>query len=300
MPAKMKRAWAAMLTVLNEIDLICKRHGLKWWADWGTLIGVIRHRGFIPWDDDIDISMMRDDYMTFIEVANRELPEGYYCYSIYTDDTYRGYTARVANSRSMRGDEAFLNANSGLPYMSGVDIMCIDYMSPDGDYLTEQKRIISELDMLAGGIDETLRYEEIPELHKTLYDIEKVFDMEISHEIPVAVQLYRLCEKLMSSVKRDVALSSTCMGMYAIRDKFRAVFPKEYYEELITAPCEFMEVPVPLHYDDMLHKIFGNYMKPYRAGGIHDYPCYCRQEALLRETVGKVMWDTCSFDGLSD
>ncbi len=297
-PAKMKRAWATMLSVLNEIDIICKRHGLSWWADWGTLIGVVRHRGFIPWDDDLDISMLRKDYMIFNEVANKELPQGYYSFNIYSDETYRQYTTRVANSRFMRSDEAFLENNSGMPYMSGVDIMCIDYLSPDEDYFNEQKSIIGKLDMLANSIDENLKYDELPALHKTLGDIEEALHIEFVPSIPVAVQLYRLCDKLMPASDGKEAREAACMGFYAVRDSFRAVFPREYYEELILAPCEFMEVPIPLHYDEMLRRIFGNYMAPYRGGGTHDYPFYCRQENLLRETVGRVMWDTAVYDEL--
>ena len=295
-PAKMKRAWAVMLTVLNEIDKVCRRHGLKWWMDWGTLIGVVRHRGFIPWDDDLDISMLRRDYMIFNEVANDELPEGYFSFNIHSDESYRGYNTRVANSTRMRSDESFLEANSGLPYMSGVDIMCIDYMNPDENYRKEQKRIIGQIDMLAASLEVDSLYKDIPALHSTLDEISGAFGYSFSDSVPVACQLYRLCERLMSTAGREEAESATCMGFYSVRDNYGAVFPKEYYEELITMPCEFMEVPVPLHYDEMLRKLFGDYLKPYRPGGTHDYPFYCRQENLLKESVGRVMWDTCRYE----
>nr|MCR4758159.1 LicD family protein [Butyrivibrio sp.] len=68
-PEMMKRFWAAQLVVLSEIDKICKRHDIKWYADMGTLIGTIRHKGYIPWDDDFDISMLRDDWERFFKYA---------------------------------------------------------------------------------------------------------------------------------------------------------------------------------------------------------------------------------------
>ena len=57
----MKRAWAAQMEVLKDVDVFCKKHNITYYAEWGTLLGAIRHKGFIPWDDDIDIRMKRED-----------------------------------------------------------------------------------------------------------------------------------------------------------------------------------------------------------------------------------------------
>ena len=70
-----KRAWAAQLEVLEIVDKICQKHNIRWFADCGTLLGAVRHGGYIPWDDDLDICMLRDDYIRFNEIAEQELPE---------------------------------------------------------------------------------------------------------------------------------------------------------------------------------------------------------------------------------
>ena len=71
--AERKQLWAVHLDLLNKFQEICKRHNLKYWADGGTLLGAVRHQGFIPWDDDIDIVMLRDDFNKFIDFAQEEL-----------------------------------------------------------------------------------------------------------------------------------------------------------------------------------------------------------------------------------
>ena len=84
----MKRAWAAQLEVLAVIIELCKKYDIKYFAFWGTLLGAIRHRGFIPWDDDIDICMMRNDYMRFLEISKTELPTDFAVLNIYNEDLY--------------------------------------------------------------------------------------------------------------------------------------------------------------------------------------------------------------------
>ena len=72
----MKRAWSAELEVLEIVVDICNRNKLQYFADWGTLLGAVRHQGFIPWDDDIDICLKREDYNQLIQILPQELPYG--------------------------------------------------------------------------------------------------------------------------------------------------------------------------------------------------------------------------------
>ena len=97
---KTKRIWAVQLEMLDEVERICKKYGLKYFADSGTLIGAVRHQGYIPWDDDIDLAMLREDYETFLKVAPGELKEHLVLQTPYREKNYLRAHAQLRNSRT--------------------------------------------------------------------------------------------------------------------------------------------------------------------------------------------------------
>lgn len=97
----LRRQQMRMLEILKEIDRICKKYGIQYWLSSGTLIGAARHGGFIPWDDDLDIEMMRDDYERLMEVLPSELPTTMALQTHKTDPTYFFYYAKIRDRRSL-------------------------------------------------------------------------------------------------------------------------------------------------------------------------------------------------------
>ena len=167
-PSEMKRYWAAMLNVLDEVDRVCKKHGLRYFADYGTLIGAVRHGGFIPWDDDFDISMIREDYMTFLAIAESELPEGYKVLSIYNNYKSRTFLGRVVNNDIISTEAEFLKTNHNCPYATGIDIFPIDHFEYDEETNDFQKTMIPFADELADKID--VEEKDINNLPKEIRD----------------------------------------------------------------------------------------------------------------------------------
>lgn len=76
-----------MLDILIEIDRICRKHSIKYWIDFGTLLGAVRHKGFIPWDDDLDICIFEEDYSRFLSICENELSPRFFLQTDISDPT---------------------------------------------------------------------------------------------------------------------------------------------------------------------------------------------------------------------
>jgi len=96
----LRRQQLRMLDILTEVDKICRRHSIRYWLSSGTLIGAVRHKGFIPWDDDLDIEMLYEDYRRLLEVLPEELPDTMALQSQDTDKNYFFFYAKVRDRRS--------------------------------------------------------------------------------------------------------------------------------------------------------------------------------------------------------
>lgn len=96
----LRQSQLVMLEMLKVVDEICKKHRLEYWLDAGTLLGAVRHNGFIPWDDDLDICMPRKDYEKFMEIAPKELPDGLFFQTKKTDKSLRWKWIKIRDNYS--------------------------------------------------------------------------------------------------------------------------------------------------------------------------------------------------------
>jgi len=95
-----KQAQLIMLDMLIELDRICKKHNLQYWLDSGTLLGAVRHNGFIPWDDDVDISMPVEDYQIFCRVAEDEIADSMFFQNRESDSTFAFDYSKIRDNRA--------------------------------------------------------------------------------------------------------------------------------------------------------------------------------------------------------
>lgn len=89
-----------MLSLLEFIDQVCRKHDINYWLSSGTLLGAVRHGGFIPWDDDLDIEMLRQDYNKLMKVLPSELPDNLVLQTMYTDNNYVAPYAKLRETDS--------------------------------------------------------------------------------------------------------------------------------------------------------------------------------------------------------
>lgn len=115
-----------MLNILHEIDRICRKHEVKYWLEFGTLLGAVRHQGFIPWDDDCDIGMMRSDFKKLRELIPSELSRDFFFQTNETDPKYWRKMAKI-RSNKIKMIEYDEMENEGYHQGVYVDIFVYDF-----------------------------------------------------------------------------------------------------------------------------------------------------------------------------
>lgn len=98
--SRLRKQQLRMLDMLLEVDRVCKKHDIKYWLSSGTLLGAARHKGFIPWDDDLDIEMLWSDYKRLMKVLPAELPDTMSLQNLDTDKNFFFFYAKVRDRRS--------------------------------------------------------------------------------------------------------------------------------------------------------------------------------------------------------
>lgn len=282
--SKMKHVWAMEMEVLAEIDRICQKHKLKYFAYSGTLLGAIRHGGFIPWDDDIDIAMKREDYKKFAQIVTSELPEGWKYFSIYTDENWDAAFSRIVNTTMVNASEEHLKKNHGCPFIVGVDIFPLDYLAPD----EKEADIVYLLLQHISGTAWKIRKNDTEELEKCLAEIEEMCKVKFVRDHTLLRQLLKLMDavgSLYSEKEADRLISVSFSQLKSVIPCYQ----KEWFAECIHVPFENITVAVPVGYDEVLKVAFGeDYMVPVRnVEGGHDYPFFKDQDRFLQEMLEK-------------
>lgn len=242
-----KKLWKCQLDILKEVLDICRRNNIKVFADGGTLLGAIRHKGIIPWDDDIDVAMLREDYDRFCAIAAKELKEPYFLQNIYTDKLYDHRHSQVRDSRTT----------------------CID---SDGRYPTYNAGIFVDIFV----------YDSAPNTFRLISRmVRKVRAQQLKIKIIRKIGLYtpgwlfpaqKLLSKAFRQYEKTVVSFASPKNNYAGKIALHLrehIFDKADFDSVINMPFEDIEIPVPVGYDEILRLNYGDYMTPVKAPSGH-------------------------------
>ncbi len=225
-----------MLEMLKYIDKICKKYDIKYWLSSGTLLGAVRHGGFIPWDDDVDIEMLREDYKKFVRALKEENPSDYILQTHQTDFNYLAPYGKLRDLHSYIKED---NYNDWYYKYQGIyiDVFIMDpssslFLNKVGNYLQ----------------------------HFCLFQMNKyisnIFFRKISFGF-VFFLVHKIIFPFLSGISRINSRGQLrhTMGSWFTKPRYKEdIFP------LSQMKFERIDFPVPYDYDNYLKKIYGDYM----------------------------------------
>ncbi len=280
--ATMKTVWAAELELLSDIDAVCQKYNLQYFAGWGTMLGAVRHKGFVPWDDDMDIMMKRSDYNKLMSVLPKELPDSYRVYHAMSEEGHDLFWGCVTNADTISIEENRLHKFHNCPFWVGIDIFPLDYIPKDED---EASLVENLMELIKNTVSlfkkENKTEEEKQNMEDGIEYIEKSLNLQLDKNKSIPAQLWRWGNMLASSYGEEDADGYID---YAPR-KGIIHYEKDVWDEVFLTEYEEFMIPVPQGYHDVLTKTYGDYSVRTKGGASHNYPYYNKQLNQLRDMI---------------
>ncbi len=262
--SKRKKVWAIQLRLLNHFKSICSKYGLKYYAVGGTLLGAARHKGYIPWDDDLDVGMPRGDFELFLTIVKQELEDSMVIQYETFDSNYSTPHARITD----------INSTAYFPHIwkSGVDVpqgIFIDIFPYDNVPNNPFKKAVHRY------VYKSVSY--------MLHDKQNMYSFE---NTSLSAKLLRICSRLMFLFTNVDAVfnwtqqfiqkynsDSSCIHIGCISTFYgldQVILRKEWFDELIDLQFENTDILCPKKYDEVLTHSYGNWKKFVKGGSLHE------------------------------
>ena len=255
----MNEAQKTELAIFKCVRKILEENNLRYYAIGGTLLGAVRDKGFIPWDDDIDIAVPRPDYDRFLEIARTALP------SSYELVTYHGknkaetpvYQAQV---QDLNSEVVVEMANEGRSTHLWIDVFPLDAMPSNGLLRTLQKYrlLYMRMKVNASNFDAIVHQHRAnrPFHERALIKFCELTSFAQNEESSDLLAKTEKAAKRYDYEREDYVVN--LWGVY----KFREMFPKAWMGEGVELPFEDTTITCPSCYDDVLTQMYGDYMTP--------------------------------------
>ena len=254
---KRKQVWKVDLELIEVFKSICARHNLRYFADGGTLLGVIRHKGFIPWDDDVDITMLREDYDRFISIAKKELKPPYFLQIPETEEDYFYGHAKIRkdNTTAIR----YVQYPEKYKHHQGIfiDIFPIDNI-PDNRIAHKIHRFIAV--KLMQFIYYAIYHYSINE-HSTVTNIKHKISKMLLPSNKAIRKMFKIYERWIRRPNKKITKRVGTTSMYYYMGD-ATTWPREWFDKVIIKRFENIDICIPAEYDGILKKYYGEYMVP--------------------------------------
>jgi len=249
-PDELRKLQLVQLEMLIELDRICKKFNIKYSLDGGTLLGAVRHNGFIPWDDDIDIIMLREEYEKFYEACKKELDKTrFFLQESRTDKFYHNGFSRLRRENSVfsRWGHEHMNYHQGI----FIDIFVLDNV-PEGRINRKIHKFYCFI------LRKMLWAKSAKKIYPNVFMRSWYFLLSL---IPRDFTFYLLNSMIKRSNKKDSELVSHFTHPYPNNESCKYGIPKGFLTEFIELEFEGRKFMAVKEYDKYLTMLYNDYMK---------------------------------------
>ena len=250
------------LDILVDVAIFCEKNNIKYYLSCGTLLGAIRHKGFIPWDDDVDIMMPRPDYDRFLDTYNNDK------YKLCKPSKGRYYYAKVYDSNTIKIEKG-VDYKKYQPLGVDIDIFPLDGIVNDEVIIKKLHNKSAKLELLLRLSNQPIFYRKNP-----LKCINRIIPRIIGSK-----NIVRMIEKNAQTYKYED--SEYVIRMRNTPNGFTGALKKDVYDPPIKKEFEGHMFYVPRDYDTWLTRFYGDYMKlPPKEKQIahHNNDCYMKED----------------------
>lgn len=237
--------------ILQELDRVCKKHKITYHLFGGTLIGAVRHKGFIPWDDDIDICMRREDYNRFIDVCRNELGRSYFLQNYKTDPNFFHSFVRIRKNGTVVMQRQYKDID--MHHGVFIDVFPFDNI-PDS---TKAKNVQYSL-MRTNRIIKNFKIQKKGNQKNLKGTVKNFISLAVR---PIPVRFFNSLETYLSTFYNIKDTKSSTLMVEAIQiNHKRCTIENEKFYEVKEHEFEGQMFVGPRHYDEVLSNMYGDYM----------------------------------------
>jgi len=245
----LRKVQLTQLEILREVDRVCRENGIRWFLCCGTLLGAVRHQGFIPWDDDLDIGMLRADYEIFCRIAPEKLNSRFCVQSWHTEERYPLPFAKVR----MR-DTLYVEAKSALFQENGfyIDVFPFDFAPETVEEQTGHAKCLNDLfrtKLMKSGYKPWQEQGRINWKKRLGY---------LLYQMKAAAASQKELAQQYDALARSIPEGEMLCRQRGLRKL--ECYPAGWFRDTVMLSFEGERFPAPAEYDKVLRAQFGEYM----------------------------------------